>query len=113
MDDVLSDVMSGACKPPFPSLGPDASYRLDEGYSEDTRSLDDGDSAMGLEPRTSSEANLLDTLQNAVLSLDERQRSGSFKPYHKLSKYIPTDEYYRARLSGSSYLAHIVYRSYC
>ena len=62
------------------SLPPDMSFRLDEGYSEDTRSIDDGDSAMGLEPRNNSTSSLIEeplvTLHKAVMSLDERQRSG-------------------------------------
>ena len=73
------DEPGGVCNPSFPTLSNEKSFRLDEGYSEDTRSLDDGDSAMGLELRNST-ANLLEdplvALQNAVMSLDECQRSG-------------------------------------
>ena len=76
MEGVLPDNLSSVYNPSCPSLAPDASFRLDEGYSEDTRSLDDGDSAMGLEPRPSSAATVMETLHNIALSLDERQRSG-------------------------------------
>ena len=65
---------------PIPSLNIDASFKLDEGYSEDTRSLADDDSAMGMEPRTAGSPNLmpnpLAALENAVAALDEAQRSG-------------------------------------
>ena len=58
----------------------DPSFRVDEGFSEDTRSLDDADSAMGLEPKQISNVSLvpspLTALQNAVMALDESQRSG-------------------------------------
>ena len=66
---------------PYPALAMDSSFRLDEGFSEDTRSLDDGDSTMGLEPRQDSSINLVSSplaaLQNAVMALDESQRSGT------------------------------------
>ena len=56
------------------------SFRLDEGFVDETRSLDDGDSAMELEPRTSDPPRIshdpLVTLHNAVMSLSEPQRSG-------------------------------------
>ena len=59
----------------------DGSFRLDEGYSEDTRSLDDADSTMGIEPRPSSDIGQIPSpllaLQNAVMALNEAQRSGS------------------------------------
>ena len=64
----------------FPVLAMDTNFKLDEGYSEDSRSVDDGDSAMGLEPRNNSQVNLLSNpltaIQNAVMALDESQRSG-------------------------------------
>ena len=60
----------------------DGSFKVDEGYSEETRSLDDGDSTMGMEPRPASSIGLLPSpllaLQNAVMSLNETQRSGTF-----------------------------------
>ena len=69
--------------PTSPLLAMDPSFRVDEGFSEDTRSLDDGDSAMGLEPRQNSSIHLvsnpLTALQNAVLAFDESQRSGEYE----------------------------------
>jgi hypothetical protein len=61
----------------------ETSYKGDEGYSEDTRSLDDGDSTMGVEPRAGAASGLLPSalvaLQNAIMALDEGQRSGGYK----------------------------------
>ena len=80
MDSRLLDHLSGVCQSPYAPLHPDPSFRLDEGYAEDARSIDDGDSAMGLEPRNLGAADLLDdpftALHNAVMNLNERQRSG-------------------------------------
>ena len=94
MDGRLLDHLSGVCQPSYGSLHPDPSFRLDEGYAEDARSIDDGDSAMGLEPRNSGAANLLDdpliALHTAVMNLDERQRSGKLalrEPNAPITKY--------------------------
>lgn len=96
MDDRLPDELAAVCDPPFASLHPDTSFRLDEGYSEDTRSLDDGDSAMGLEMRTST-SNLLENpliaLHNAVVALDERQRSGTCFQTSLTSKKVTCCKY--------------------
>ena len=63
------------------ALNVDAAFKVDEGYSEETRSMDSGDSAMGLEPRNSGSLSLqpdpLAALHNAVAALDEPQRSGA------------------------------------
>ena len=90
MDNKLPTGFPNVYDPLCSSVQPDTSFRLDEGYAEDTRSIDDGDSAMGLEPRNSSTANLLDNpllaLHNAVMSLDERQRSGTHTTARTSSK---------------------------
>lgn len=55
-------------------------FKLDEGFVDETRSLDDGDSAMELEPRMGNPSRIphdpLITLHEAVMSLSESQRSG-------------------------------------
>ena len=57
-----------------------ASFKIDEGFVDDTRSLDDGDSTMGLEPRSVEPIGILPdplvTLSQAIMSLSESQRSG-------------------------------------
>lgn len=59
-----------------------ASYKVDEGYSEDTKSQDDPDSPMRMEPGGE------DTLQNpmigdAVMALAEGEKSGG--PFSTIS----------------------------
>ena len=58
----------------------EASYKMDEGYSEDTRSQDELDSPMGME---SGNENLLHSqvisatgLSTAVLALSEAEKAG-------------------------------------
>ena len=61
-----------------------ALFKGDEGYSEDTRSQDDGDSTMGIEPRfPTSQPPMLDplpALYEAIMGLNESQRSGMSCP---------------------------------
>ena len=63
-----------------PALSVDASFKVDEGYSEETRSMDDGDSAMEMEPRNMESHKILQdplaALYDAVAALDDPQRSG-------------------------------------
>ena len=48
----------------------DPSYKVDEGYSEDTRSQDDSDSPMRMEPGGD------DVLFDAVMALGDGEKSG-------------------------------------
>lgn len=48
----------------------DSSYKVDEGYSEDTRSQDDSDSSMRMEPGGEDE------LFDAVMALGEGEKKG-------------------------------------
>jgi hypothetical protein len=74
------DALSMAPHPPLdPPHAADTPFKGDEGYSEDARSLDDGDSTMGVEPRFPPQPVVVDPIQavfDAVLSLDETQRTG-------------------------------------
>ena len=59
----------------------DHSFKLDEFLIDETRSLDDGDSAMGLEPRSGDTfprvlTDPLLTLNEAAIGLTETQRTG-------------------------------------
>lgn len=51
----------------------DPSYKVDEGYSEDTRSQDDPDSPMRMEPDGDD---ILPTQIDAVMALSEGDKSG-------------------------------------
>lgn len=56
-------------------------FKLDEGYSEDTRSLSDVDAAMRTDPPKSDAAehdSARVTLPGWILSLPENERSGSY-----------------------------------
>lgn len=66
----------------IPRLKMEVSYKMDEGYSEDTRSQDGLDSPMGTE---SANENLLQSqlmsatgLPAAVLALSETEKAGEF-----------------------------------
>lgn len=48
----------------------DTSYKVDEGYSEDTRSQDDSDSCLRMEPGGD------DMLFDAVMALGEGEKKG-------------------------------------
>ena len=69
------------CTPPCLISALDAPFKLDEGYSEETRSQYDGDSSMGLEPRSGNVMPLslssLTVLPDVVMSLSEAERSGT------------------------------------
>jgi hypothetical protein len=68
------------CKPPCPASATEGSFKMDEGYSEETRSQYDGDSSMGVDSRTDILGPMtmhpLTALQNVVMSLGESERSG-------------------------------------
>ena len=54
----------------------DAPFKVDEGYSEETRSQEDGDSAMGME-MSANNLNVLSVgLPDVILTLSEAERSG-------------------------------------
>lgn len=64
---------SQACKSQRLASSVDIPYKLDEGYSEDTRSQDDD--SVGEEPRNGG---LMDiTLPGFVMGLNEAERSGA------------------------------------
>ena len=71
---------SQICKPPCPVSNLEAAFKVDEGYSEDSRSLDGGDLVMGEEPRADEVLSMpfpsLVGLPNVVLSLSEAERIG-------------------------------------
>ena len=61
--------------------GIDSSFKIDEGYSEDTRSLDDVDSPMKLEPGVNETNGVsmpmaASSLSDGVMVLNEAERSG-------------------------------------
>ena len=58
---------------PLLSTKMDPSYKVDEGYSEDTRSQDDPDFPMRMEP---DGEDMLPTHIDAVMALSESDRSG-------------------------------------
>ena len=74
---------SQMCKPPCPVSNMEAVFKVDEGYSEDGRSLDGGDLIMGDESRTSEVMGMsfpsLAGLPDVVLTLNEAERSGKTK----------------------------------
>ncbi len=61
----------------------DSSFKVDEGYSEETRSQDDVDSAMRLDPRTNEitvmRAPMVAGLPEGIMALSEAERSGMLK----------------------------------
>jgi hypothetical protein len=71
-----------AGQPPYPVATLEAPFKVDEGYSEDTRSLEDGDSTMGLTAvpgRTDAGLPVLSSISGvseAILAMDDAQRSG-------------------------------------
>ena len=81
MEDYSQDLVdAGLCRPPCPASSRQAPFKLDEGYSEETRSLDDGDSTLGAEPGNSepiaTSLSPLMGLSDAVMALTEVERSG-------------------------------------
>ena len=68
------------CKPPCPALSIEAPFKLDEGYSEETRSQYDGDSSISTEPRGGGPLGVpLSSLMvspDVVMSMTETERSG-------------------------------------
>ena len=68
------------CSPPCPASSRHAPFKLDEGYSEETRSQYDSDSTMGIEL---GNVNLMDVsmppmsgLPEAMMALTEAERTG-------------------------------------
>ena len=59
----------------------DPAYKIDEGYSEETRSQDDMDSPMRLVANTEDlKAHSLRLAMNAIMSLGEAEKSGMSDP---------------------------------
>ena len=56
----------------------DTSYKIDEGYSEETRSQDDLDSPMRLEPNTELLPSTMRLAMDSIMSLNEDEKSGKF-----------------------------------
>lgn len=58
----------------------DPSFKVDEGYSEETRSQDDGDSPMRLDPGSNEmkvmPGPMVASLPEGIMALNEAQRSG-------------------------------------
>ncbi|MCJ1391489.1 hypothetical protein MMC18_004353 [Xylographa bjoerkii] len=80
MEDYSQDLVDARiCQPPCPASSRQTPFKLDEGYSEETRSQDDGDSTMGAEPRSSNpivtSLSPLVGLPDAVMALTEAERS--------------------------------------
>ena len=69
------------CNPPCPVSSVEAPFKLDEGYSEETRSQYDGDSSMGIEPRGGGSLGVplasLTVSPDVVMSMSEAERSGN------------------------------------
>ena len=67
---------SVACQPlPLPVM--DTSYKIDEGYSEETRSQDDLDSPMGMDANTEDMIPTpLRLAMDSIMSLSETEKSG-------------------------------------
>lgn len=57
----------------------DPSFKVDEGYSEETRSQDDVDSAMRLD--TGISAPMVAGLPEGIMALSEAERSGTSRLY--------------------------------
>ena len=56
-----------------------SAFKVDEGYSEDTRSQDDVDSAMRIEPGSHSIAThsgIVASMPEGIMALNEAERSG-------------------------------------
>lgn len=68
------------CTPPCPASSMEAPFKLDEGYSEETRSQYDDDSSMGIEPRGGGPLGVplasLTVSPDVVMSMSEAERSG-------------------------------------
>lgn len=62
------------------ALGVDPSFKVDEGYSEDTRSQDDVDSPMRLDPGNNEMRTMpmpmVASLPEGIMALNEVERSG-------------------------------------
>ncbi|MCJ1476573.1 hypothetical protein MMC13_005239 [Lambiella insularis] len=80
MDD-YSQALAGPhmCRPPCPASSRHIPFKLDEGYSEETRSQYDGDSSMGVEPASGNCLGMsvpsLVGLPDATMALSEAERS--------------------------------------
>ena len=66
----------GQIFPPMVSTKMYTSYKVDEGYSEDTRSQDDPDSPMRMEPG-GDDMLQKEILSDAVMALGEGEKSGT------------------------------------
>lgn len=81
--DEYSQVLVDAqlCRPPCPVSSRHMPFKLDEGYSEETRSQYDGDSSMGVEPASGNSLEMplpsLVGLPDAIMALGEAERSGN------------------------------------
>lgn len=70
----------------FASLKVDQSFKVDEGYSEDTRSLDDHEFSTKLDQghaETAIPVSMMAGLPEGIMALSEAERSGksSYSPY--------------------------------
>lgn len=77
----------------FASLNVDPSFRVDEGYSEDTRSPDDHDFSIKLEPGTTETTipvPMMVGVPEGIMALSEAERSGidSQSPYASMFKSL-------------------------
>lgn len=69
----MEEYQAPAC-PPIASPKMDLSYKVDEGYSEDTRSQDDPESPMRME--SGDDMLPTQTVLDAVMALGEGEKSG-------------------------------------
>ena len=85
--------------PPIVTTKMYASYKVDEGYSEDTRSQDDPDSPMRMEPGGDD---MLQThmAYNAVMALSDGEKSGN--PFPTLSEIEAPSNICRIRIQYPS-----------
>lgn len=78
----MKDLKSRHPPTSFPDVTMDISYKLDEGYSEDTRSQDGLESPMGMDPSAegllSSQIMSTTALSSAVMALTEAEKAGMF-----------------------------------
>ena len=71
------------CQPPCPASTLEASFKLDEGYSEDTRSQDGSDIAMPIESRPHDLVSMavpsFTGIPEVILNLSESDRLGKLR----------------------------------
>lgn len=84
-------------QPRFATTKMDPSLKIDEGYSEDARSLDDPESPMGLD--TVSECALSQSWSVAagippqIMALNEAERSGTSNPFPPKTDRLLADRF--------------------